>query len=209
VLFLLISATVAHRSGKSLGIRSWIKKTIASFEGAPDGYPVTVRTQSGEKVYFEVIHLDLVDAWNPEQQKPAEFRLETDAGGQLSVSNTLDTVTALQVLKLPPFPKKPASKPDSLATPDSRRGFDPASWGTGVNPNSYFRNTETKSNAREYTPLLCRLKLTFDTGKVLEGNVTVHHDEFENRVWGKTPEGPRHMALSHIASITIEKRKGR
>src|SRR6266850_257993 len=84
---LSISMTsVAHRSGKRLGIGSWIKRTIARFESPPDGYPVTVHTRSGENIYFDVVHLDFVDSWDPEDPKPREFHLETDAAGQLSVT---------------------------------------------------------------------------------------------------------------------------
>jgi hypothetical protein len=192
-----ILTSVAHRSGKRLGIGSWIKRAIARFESPPDGYPVTVHTRSGEKVYFDVVHLDLVDSWDPEESRPKEFRLETDTAGQLSVTNTLETVTALQVLKLPPFSKEPADKVEPR-TPTADL----------VSPNPY-QHREIKKERPQYTPLLCRLKLTFESGKVLEGKVTVHHEEFENRVWGTTPEGPRHMALSHIASITIDKRRER
>jgi len=110
-------------------------------------------------------------------------------------------------LKLPPFLSKPAGKVDP-GTPDSETEYDSARQSDLV-ASSTYRHRENKRGGPHYTPLLCRLKLTFDTGKVLEGKVTVHHDEFENRVWGNTPEGPRHMALSHIASITLEKRNGR
>lgn len=199
---LFVLANVAHHRGKRLGILSSINRVLASVKGPPEGYPITVVTRKGETIYFDVITLDLIDASNPQLVKPSYFRLETDMGGQLGVRSTLQNVTKLQVIKLPSFSKS-SGKSEASSQIASSKGFDPALLRTDRNVDR-MKNTEP-----EYKPIKCRLRLTFDSDKVLEGNVTVHHVDFENRVWGDTPEGPRCLSLPDIDYIKLPKAKGK
>jgi hypothetical protein len=199
---LFVLANIAHQRGKRLGILSSINRVFAGVKGPPEGYPITAVTRKGETIYFDVITLDLIDASNPQLVKPSYFRLETDMGGQLGVRTTLQNVTKLQVIKLPTFSKSSA-RPDPSSQIASSKGFDPALLWTDRNVDR-MKNTEPEPN-----PLKCRLRLTFDSEKVLEGNVTVHHVDFENRVWGDTPEGPRCLSLPDIDYIRLPKPKGK
>src|SRR5438128_6384595 len=148
-------AFVAHNSGKRLGLLTWVKRTLDSFKGPPDGFPITVKTQKGETVYFDRVRVEFVDTWNQEVQQPEELRLETDSAGQLSVSSSLQGVTALDVLELPKFPAKSNKVQQAAPHGDARRGFDPASLGTGGNFGGNYSNPDPRKTD-VYEPFYCR-----------------------------------------------------
>lgn len=201
---LIVLANIAHQKGKRLGILATAKKILPFLEkGPPEGFPITVRTRNDEVVYLDEVEVEFVDAWNPEIEKPRRLRLETDGAGQLIFTSTLDAVTRFEVLKLPKFTKVAAIKDGAPSDNDS---YDPRLFGTNLIPPNFYKSAKKPT---EYLPLRCRVKITFDTGKVSEGNVTLHHGEHANRICGNSPEGPRVLSLSHIVSIILPKRKGR
>lgn len=207
---LFLWAHVTQNNGKRLRIRALIKNALASFERPPAGYPVTVVTRKREMIYFDSVRIEFVDAWYPEQVRPKYFRLETDSGGQLEVSSSLEGVTEFRVLALPAFSRKSTLRPEG-SPQYSKLRFDPSAPGIGEDFGSTYMNPALRkheaNNTVEYVPLRCRASLTFNSGKILEGKVMVHHIEYENRVFGNTPEGARCLSLSDIDFIKLPKQR--
>jgi hypothetical protein len=163
----------------------------------PVGYPITILTQSGEKVYFEHIYLEFIDMLNLEKGKNKVFRFETDAG-QLIVRDTLIGVEEFEVLELPDF-----SQQSQQTVQEDLSSNGAVVKNIQQKKRGKSDNTVQKEQTPKYSPLRCKLRLKFRTGKVLEGYVTVYPKRNENRVWGQTPEGVRHMALSDVVSIKL------
>lgn len=154
----------------------------ADFETAPKGYPIILTTHSGEKIYFRSLTLGVVDLEHPENSGWNNyFQLHTDSG-LLEVPRDLRGVRLLEVVTLPAF----------LDYSESQKVYSEADL-KAINEGKKF--------------LHCKVRVTFDSGKILEAYLLLYGYRNQSKVSGSSLEGERRMDFAHVVSVKRVKEK--
>lgn len=162
-----------------VGLLLILLKVLSSedlLESAPKGYPIILTTHMGEKIYLRSLTLGAVDIEHPEYSGAyGSFQLRT-ASGSLQIPRDLSGVRLFEVIALPTF----------LDSQESSKAYSEAEL-KAINDGKKF--------------LVCRVRMTFDSGKVLDGSVLLYGYRNQSKVWGSSLEGERQMDFAQLVSV--------
>jgi hypothetical protein len=71
--------------------------------------------------------------------------------------------------------------------------------------NSAYSASELEGIKKGKRFLYCRVRVTFQSGKVLDSSLLLYPYKDQTKVWGMSVEGERKMHFSDIASVKIQK----